>query len=123
RKRINVLTDLGLLDYTTMRTVNPAVNAGVSAPVYFMSAKGAEFLAQETGENAYKLCNTSVPHHLYLYHFIAVAETHMMLRRACGILGDVEVAEWVGERSIANPGERDPDKRYRLYTRFDEKLC
>jgi Replication-relaxation len=123
RKRLGVLTHLDLLNVTTMRTVNPSVQAGVSAPVFFMSAKGNAFLAQETGDERYFLCNTTTPHHLYLYHFIAVAETHMILRKACDLLGDVSVAEWIGERSIANPNEKDPAKRFRLYTRFHEKLC
>ncbi len=128
RKRLTVLhEEVGLLNRTNMRTVNPAVNAGVGAPCYYLSAKGAEFLAQETEDPAYKLCNTTTPHHLYLYHylyhFIAVTETQMMLRRACELAGDVEVAEWLGERSLKDPREKDPAKRYRLYHRFHEKLC
>ncbi len=123
RRRLGILVDDGMLNVTTMRTVSAQVNFGLSSPVYYMSARGAEYLAETTGENTFRLCNTTTPHHLYLYHFLAVADTHILLRRACKLLGNVEVAEWIGERAIANPSEKaNAEKRYRLYVRFNEKL-
>lgn len=123
RKRLNVLHKLGLVNRTRMLTVSPDVDGGVGAPVYYPSAKGSEFLANVTGENTYRLCNTTTPNHLYLYHFVAVAETHMMIDRACAILGDVFIADWAGERSLTDPKESEAEKRYRLYARFDKIAC
>ena len=40
RKRLTAILDMGLLAHTHMRTVNPAVNYGIAAPVYFSSAAG-----------------------------------------------------------------------------------
>lgn len=123
RKRLGVLTKLGLLNRTRMLTVSPDVDGGVGAPVYYPSARGAEFLAGVTGENGYRLCNTATPNHLFLYHFVAVAETHMLLDRACALTADVTVADWAGERAIADPKASEAEKRYRLYARFDKIAC
>src|SRR5207249_699104 len=66
--------------------------------------------------------NTTTPHHLYLYHFCAVAETHMTVARSCEIAG-MELVEWVGERALRDPRQTEPERRYRLYQRFDRVVC
>jgi len=121
RKRLGILVEDGFMNVTNMRTMNPSVNYGIGSPVFYMSSKGASWLAQQTGENAYLLCNTTTPHHLFLYHFIAVSSTHIMLRRACPLAG-VELGEWIGERALAKPDEKEPSKKYRLHTTLGEKL-
>src|SRR5688572_20523606 len=123
RKRVDGLSKLDLLSETFMQTVNPTVNHGIGSPVYYPSAKGAAFLAQELEDDRYLLLNTQAPHHLYLYHFIAVTETHMMLNRAAGLCEGVRVAEWFGERALVDRGAKETvPGRYRLQVQITDKL-
>ncbi len=116
RKRLKILLALGLLNQTSMRVVNPAVNGGVSAPVYYPSARGTTFLNEGRDAVADALVlNAECPNWLFLYHFVAVAETHIMLDAAAKLRADVRVACWYGERAIRDPKEKEPEKKYRLY--------
>jgi len=51
-----------------------------------------------------------------------VAETHWLLDQSAKQCDGVSVVEWYGEWSVVNADERLPEKRYRLYTRFNDKL-
>src|SRR5438132_4143938 len=51
RKRLQLLLGLGLFSRTRMQVVNPAM--GAPAPVYYPSAKGCAFLAQEQKDERY----------------------------------------------------------------------
>jgi hypothetical protein len=116
RKRLAVLTDLGLLNKSTMQVVNPAVNGGNSAPVYYPSAQGMAFLNEGRDEGQGRLLlNTQTPNWMFLYHFVAVAETHITLDAAARLRPDVTVATWYGERSLLDPKASEPEKKYRLY--------
>lgn len=122
RKRLQELLKLGLIHRTNMQVVNPL--QGAPAPVYYPSREGCEFAVQETGDLRYRTCSWQTPVWQTLYHFVAVAETHMMLDRAASQCDGVSVAEWFGEESIVNPDGRRPEDRYRLYTRLsDELVC
>lgn len=116
RKRLRILRELGLVNQTTMRVASPSVNGGVTGPVYYPSARGMEFLngARAESEPPY-LLNTAAPHWMFLYHFVAVAETHRLLDLAIQLRADVRVVRWYGERSILDPGAKEPEKRYVLY--------
>jgi Replication-relaxation len=116
RKRLAVLLELGLVNQTSMRVVNPAVNAGVSAPVYYPSAKGAEFLNGGPSDGPERPpLNTTSPNWMFLYHFVEVAETHIALDAAVKLRPDVIVSAWYGERSILDTHAKEPEKHYRLY--------
>ncbi len=114
RRRVKAIREPGLLNVTTMQVVNPNVNHGVSGPVYYSSADGVAFLAQELEDDKYLRVNTTTPHHLFLYHFVAVAETHILLDRAAPLAG-AKLIEWIGERAFADPKATEPQHRYRLY--------
>lgn len=117
RKRLHVLShDLGLLNRTSMRVVNPRVAGGTSAPVYYPSAAGMAFLNEGREEGPGRLVlNTTCPNWVFLYHFVAVAETHITLDAAAALRPDVRVLEWYGERSLLDPKASAPEKKYRLY--------
>src|SRR5437764_14766467 len=53
RKRLGVLRGLGLVNQTNMKVVNPAVNGGMCAPVYYPSADGVAFLNQDHETDAF----------------------------------------------------------------------
>jgi hypothetical protein len=117
RKRLKVLCDdLGFLNRTGMRVVNPFVAGGVSAPVYYPSAAGMAFLNEGRDEGSGRLLlNTTAPNWVFLYHFAAVAETHITLDAAVTLCPDLRVPEWYGERALLDPKASEPEKKYRLY--------
>jgi hypothetical protein len=120
RKRLETLLDAELISRTHMQVVNPT--QGAPAPVYYPAKKGCAWLAAELQDERYLSTCTQTPNWQHLYHWVAVAETHILLDRAAAKLKGVSVGEWLGEWSVANPDEKQPEKRYRLYTRLSEKL-
>jgi Replication-relaxation len=120
RKRLNILHQEGLLNRTHMQVVNPSM--GAPAYVYYPSSKGCAFLAQELRDDRFLSACTLTPHWMYLYHWVEVAQTHILLDQAVARLGGVCVNDWLSEWSIANPDEKEPEKRYKLYTKLGPKL-
>lgn len=116
RTRLQKLLEARLLNRTRMEVINPSVGAGIGAPVYYPARLGCEFLAQETGDDAYLSVTTQAPNWTNLYHWVAVAQVHILLDQAAACAPDVTVDAWYGEWSVANPDEDLPEKRYRLYT-------
>jgi hypothetical protein len=120
RKRLRLLHDEGFINRTNMQVVNPSM--GAPAYVYYPSAKGCAFLAQEMKDDRFKATCTLTPNWMHLYHWVAVAQTHITLDRAVARLAGVLINDWISEWSIANPDEKEPEKRYRLYTKLGPKL-
>jgi len=116
RKRLKILLGRGLLNQTSMQVVNPAVNGGVTAPVYYPSAKGLDFLRQERDDEAFRLVNATTPNWTTLYHSVAVAQTRLLLTRAAALRPDVKLVEHVGERAFRDHTATEPHARYRLFT-------
>jgi hypothetical protein len=120
RKRLRIIHEEGLVNRTAMQVVNPSM--GAPAYVYYPSAKGCAFLAQELKDDFYTKVCTLTPNWMYLYHWIEVAQTHILLDQAVSKFPSVQVDDWMSEWSIANPEEKEPEKRYRLYTKLGPKL-
>jgi hypothetical protein len=136
RRRLMVLHGDGLINRTHMQVSNPS--AGAPAYVYYPSAKGCAFLAQELDDESYQRACTLTPNWMYLYHWVEVAQTQIVLDQAVARLNGVKldrwlvgrspfndgvtVDEWLSEWSVANPDEKEPEKRYRLYTKLGPKL-
>lgn len=118
RKLLLQLCQQGLSCKTRMEVVNPGM--GAPAPVYFPSRKGAEFLAAEV-DPRYLHCCTQTPNWQHLYHWTQVAQLHIVLDRAVAVAEGVTIDGWLGEWDIANPDEKEPHKRYRLFTLLREK--
>lgn len=111
-----------LLNKTRMEVVNPG--AGAPAPVYYPSRTGCEFLAAELKDDRYLRVMTRSPDWTKLYHWCELAERHWTLDRAVELHGEaalVTVGGWLNEYDVANPDEREPQKRYSLYTLLREK--
>lgn len=120
RARLAELTQLKFIHRTNMQVVNPSVNAGSGAPVYYMGARGVELLLNEIGDEKFRLLNTTTPYFLFLYHFIEVSAFGIQLHEAAR-LADVTVNEWLNERALKNPKATAPHEKFRLYARIDEK--
>jgi len=120
RRRLRILHEAKLINRTNMQVSNPLM--GAPAFVYYPSANGCAFLAQELNDDTYKRACTTTPIWTNLYHWIEVAETHIRLDRAAQEFPGVEITNWIGEWAIADAREQEPEKRFRLYTRLGPKL-
>lgn len=120
RRRLRILHESKLINRTNMQVSNPTV--GAPAFVYYPSADGCAYLAQELNDETYKRACTTTPNWTYLYHWVEVAETHIRLDRAVQKFPGVSISNWIGEYSIADSREQEPEKRYKLYTRLGPKL-
>jgi hypothetical protein len=119
RRHIGSLVSAGLLGRTQVQVVVPG--SGSTAPVYFPSRKGCEFLAQETREERYLLTPTQTPNSQRIFHWLAVSETHLALDAALSRQSDVRCEGWLSEWDVANKDETEPEKRYRVYTLIQDK--
>ena len=52
--------------------------------------------------------------------YVRVAETHILLDQAVAKLDGVSVVRWYGEWDVVNVDEREPHRRFRLYTLLRE---
>ena len=106
RRHLLNLRSKGLLNRTHMEVSNP--DAGMMGPVYYPSRDGCAFLAQECEDDSYLSVCTQTPQWQSLYHWVCVAETHILLDQAVAKLDGVAVARWYGEWDVVNPLEREP---------------
>lgn len=118
RARLQALVEAGLINRTRMEVCSPAM--GIPAPVYFPSRKGCAYLAQQLEDEKYLTVCTQTPNWTYLYHWVEVAGTHIMLDAAVKLSKGVAVTSWIGEWDIANPDEKEPHKRFKLFTLLQE---
>jgi hypothetical protein len=118
RKHLQQLVQQGYVRKTGMEVVNPG--DGAPAPVYFLSRKGAEYLAAEVDEK-YLHCCTQTPNWQHLHHWTTVAQFHIVLDKAIALQEEATIQGWLGEWDVANPDEKLPEKRFRLFTLLREK--
>lgn len=115
RKHLTRLLREGLINQTNGEVVFPERN-GAPAPVYYPSRKGCEYLAVELKDDRFLSACTLTPNWQHLQHWIAVSRFHIVLDSAVGRQQDVQVDGWLNEWDVANYGEKDPAKRYKLFT-------
>ncbi len=73
-------------------------------------------------DESFKNTCVSTPRWEYLYHWVEVAETHILLDQAVMESPGVSVTGWISEWSVADADQKEPENRYRLYTRLGQKL-
>jgi Replication-relaxation len=117
RKFLAQLVALGLIAKTRMEVVS---SLGAGAPVYYLTTKGAEYLAAEV-DPKYLHCTTTTPQWTTLIHTVQVEELHIALDRAIALQSMVGLGGWMNERRVVNPHETQPEKRYSLFTLLREK--
>ncbi len=119
RKHLTALRHDGLLNQTQGLVVFPERN-GAPAPAYYPSRKGCEYLAAETGEEKWLDTCTLTPNWQNLHHWLRIAKAHLRVDQAVALQADdrpkVQVENWITEWTVANPEEREPEKRFSLFT-------
>ena len=92
---------------------------GVLAPVYLLTAEGREYLAEETGDEAFLYKPIALPHPLV--HAMAVVEFHVMFDAAITAQTGVVLEAWHTEGDVINADELDQAKHFRLHTKLSYK--
>ncbi len=96
-----------------------SVRDGTLAPLYVLTAAGREYLAEETGDEAFLYKPIELPH--ALVHAMAVVEFHIMFDAAIAAQTDVVLEAWHNEGDVINADDPDPAKHYRLHTKLSYK--
>src|SRR5207244_3091882 len=120
RKRLRLIHEAGLINRSNMQVTNPLM--GSPGFVYYPSAKGCAFLAQEKENPLRKDGCTRTPDWTRMYHYVAIADAHIVMDQAVTKTPSVAIDQWISEWDILNADEKEPEKRYRLYTRLGQKL-
>ncbi len=119
RKYLTSLRHDGLINQTEARVVFPERN-GAPAPIYYPSRKGCELLAAELKDEGYLSVCTLCPNWQHLFHWIRIADFRILLDASVVLQPEVRAEHCLTEWSIANPEEREPHKRYSLFTLLQE---
>jgi len=117
RKLLAQLVELGLIAKTRMEVIS---SLGAGAPMYYLTPKGAEYLAAEV-DPKYLHCTTTPPQWTTLVHTVQVEELHNVVDRAIALQSMVGLGGWLNERRVVNSHESQPEKRYSLFTLLREK--
>jgi hypothetical protein len=114
RKVLARLVEGGWIAKTAMLVVNPS--DGAPARVFFPTRKGAEFLAVELRDDSWMHTCTQTPNWQHLHHWINCSKLHILFDQAAKLHPEVKVTGYLHEWAIANPDEKEPHKRFRLFT-------
>ncbi len=114
RRRLTKMVHQGLILRRRLAVVNPT--DGAATPVYHLTKAGREFLAGHFGDDAYLWKPIEPTQPQYLHHYVAVAETRLLLDAALEQSKDITLVQWCHEDECLNPEEPDRDKRRRLFT-------
>ena len=96
------MTSLVKLDYET------------PAPVYHLAKNGCQFLAEHFEDDRYLVKPTGIDQPMHLYHYLAVANTHILLDETIA-QSHVKLVTWCNEQEFLNPENIDSKQRIRLY--------
>lgn len=116
RRRLAGLWREKLVNRTTSEVVVPAF--GLTCPVYYPSRLGVEHLAAVTGDDRYLLVSCQTPSWQNLAHFVGLSDLRITIHQAVQLHAGVALSHFFNEFDVVNKDERDPDKRYRLYTQL-----
>lgn len=119
RRRLLHLLELGLIARAVPQLVYP--HQPQPAPAYYSTKKGLELLAEQFDDPNYLLGTTQSPQPNYLLHWLAVSDTHLKLDLALERQSLVRCPRWINEWDVANPQERDPERRYRLFVLLQQQ--
>lgn len=118
RRRLRMLLDLKLINRQELLYTLPS--NGTPAPVYFPSRKGCELLRDHFNDDRYLRipAKPPIPHHVW--HWLAVAETHIIFDQGIAAQSKVSLDGWINEYDELNGHESSPEKKYRLFTLLNE---
>ena len=120
RRRLEALAEAGYIRRHTMLVVSS--HDGPQAPVYLLTTKGCQYLADKLGDATFLHKPVDPPHPLQLVHALAIADFHILFDAAIIGQTDVTLEAWHNEADVVNGSEPDTDQHFRLRTKFDNKI-
>lgn len=120
RRRLEALANAGYIRRHSMLVASS--QDGPLAPVFLLTSKGCEYLAEKAGDNTYLYKPVDLPHALQLVHALAVADFHIMFDTAVAAQSEIVLEAWYNEADVVNASEPDATKHFRLRTKFDNKI-
>ena len=122
RRRLAALADdAGLIRRHTMLVASS--HDDLPAPVYLLTSKGCQYLADKLDDARYLHKPVELPHALQLVHTLAVADLHITIDAAVAAQREIVLEAWHNEGDIVNADEPDVSKHYRLRTCFDGNIA
>jgi hypothetical protein len=114
RRRLQLLVGEKLINRQQMLFAHPT--SGSLGPIYYPSQKGCDLLAAHFDDERYSGFPTKppVPHHVW--HWLAVAETHIVMDQAIARQSLVSMDGWINEYDEVDGCAAAPEKKFRLYT-------
>ncbi len=113
RKRLSKLLRAGLINKHT--TLVPFQNEAAGCPCYYLSSRGAEFLASYFDDEAFLSVNTRRPRPDLLFHWLSIGNTHITLAEAIAKQEFVKVDAWVNEWEVINKQDTN-ERQFVLHT-------
>jgi hypothetical protein len=114
RRRLNVLVHGRLIQRARCEVVNPV--HGFTSSVYFPARPGLELLAMRTSNPEWLKTPTQKPPWQNLRHWTILSDVRLMLYQAVTQQTRVTMPTFLNEFDVINPGARQPEQRYRLWT-------
>lgn len=114
RRRLTKMVHEGLVFRRRLAVVNPT--DGSATPIYHLTKAGREFLASHFDDPHFLHLPIEPSQPQHLQHYVAVAETRLLLDAAIAQQTDAKLLRWCHEDELLNPGEPDATKRRRLFT-------
>lgn len=116
RNRVARLYQHGYLQKTQVQVAFGSGNAG---PVYYPSKKGNRALASWFDDPRYLEVNTRRPRTDLLYHWLAISETHTIVRQAINRQELVKLDGWINEWEVVDKAANQSNQYY-LHTQLNE---
>ena len=118
RRRLSALVDANLLNRMKSQVYN--LQAGSPSSVYYPAKRGNELMAEHFDDERLLLTPTQTPQTHHIFHWLAVAETHIALDQALERQAVVKLDGWFNEWDTVNTEESAPERRYRIYSLLRE---
>lgn len=112
RRRLNALVQENLIRRRNLQAINP--EDGSSAPVYHLTANGRAFLAMHFDDPSIRLLPVDPKQPMYVFHYLAVAETAMLFHAAVEREEEIAMPIWINEDHVVNVDELDKRKHFAL---------
>lgn len=119
RRHLATLCEQGLIARTRVELVVPG--SGSTAPVFYPTRKGLEFLVEACDDRSYLNIATRSPHPQHIFHWLAISETHLALDAALAKQEEVRCLAWLNEWDTADESAPVPEKKFTLYTLIQDR--
>ncbi len=117
RRRLKLMLDAGLITRFNLQPFHSALGAAI--PIYYLTKRGCEILAEATGDFRFLNACTRTPKSSNLHHWVAVTDTHIAIDLALAGESEAELERWINEWDTVDEHAVTPEEKFSLYTIFE----